>query len=75
MEMKMKEIYRNRLVDLGEAMTLLLGGKKLTIEQLMLIKESTDKQKNLALMIRAASTLKGQEYTNYCVNARILSRK
>lgn len=70
-----KEILENKLTNLGEAMSLLLSGKKLSSEQLLLIKESTEKQKNLALMMRAASTLKGQEYTNYCYNARILAKK
>lgn len=72
---KTKEILENKLVNLGEAMALLLNGKKLSLEHLALIKESTDKQKNLALMMRAATTLKGQEYTNYCYNARILAKK
>ena len=75
MIMTTKEICENRLVDLGEAMYLLLNGNELSSEQLVLIKESTDKQKNLALMMRAASTLKGQKYTNYCYNARILAKK
>ena len=70
-----KEILENKLMDLGEAISLLLNGQKLSLEQLTLIKESTEKQKNLALMMRAATTLKGQQYTNYCHNVRMLSKK
>ena len=75
MEKIMKEICKNKFVDLGEAMTMLLNGQRLSSEQLTLIKESTEKQKNLALMMRTATTLKGQEYTNYCHNVRSLGRK
>lgn len=71
----MKEIYKNKLSILGEAMNMLLKGQKLSEEQLTLIKMSTEKQKNLALMMRAATTLKGEQYTNYCYNVRKLNRK
>lgn len=74
MEITMNELCKNKLVDLGEAIILLLNGKKLSSEQLKLIKDSTEKQKNLALMIRAATTLKGQEYENYCHNVRNLAK-
>lgn len=75
MENTMAEICKNKLIDLGEAIDLLRNGQKMSYEQLMLIKDATDKQIRLAIMMRAASTLKGQEYTNYCRNVRILSKK
>lgn len=70
-----KELLENKLASLGVAIDLLRNGEKMSYEQLMLIKEATDKQIRLAIMMRAASTLKGQEYTNYCYNARILAKK
>lgn len=69
-----REILEDKMVSLGEAIDLFRNGQKLSIEQLMLLNDATDKQIRIAFMMRSASTLKGQEYTNYCHNVRMLSK-
>ena len=63
-------IYRDTLMKLGETMFSLYEGKELTVEQITLIKNSTDKQKLLAMEIVVLSNLQGKKYTNYCRNKR-----
>lgn len=70
MEKNSTELYRNKLMELGTAMFSFLTGKQLHTDQIMMIKEASDKQKILALEMVVASNLKGQEYTNYCRNKR-----
>lgn len=70
-----EEICRNKLRDLGVAMRSLIDGKTITLDQILLISEATDKQKNLALLMHAASTLEGKEYTTYCRNIRKILKK
>ena len=70
------ELYRDKLMELGIAMFSFLTGTELHPDQIMMIKEASDKQKVLALEMVAASYLKGKEYTNYCRNKRsIVSKK
>lgn len=75
MEKSSTELYRDKLMELGIAMFSLLTGKELHSDQIMMIKEASDKQKLLALEIVALNNLKGQEYTNYCRNKRSISSK
>lgn len=75
MEKTNREMYKDKLIELGIAMFALLTGKVLHPEQIDMIKNATDKQKVLALELVASNSLKGQEYTNYCHNKRKIGRK
>lgn len=75
MEKSSTELYRDKLMELGIAMFSLLTGKELHSDQIMMIKEASDKQKLLALEIVAANYLKGKEYTNYCRNKMKIAGK
>ena len=75
MENNNLENYRGTLMKLGEIMFSLYEGKELTIEQINQIKNSTDKQKLLAMEMVAFSSLEGKKYTNYCYNVRRLGRR
>lgn len=70
MENNNLENYRDTLMKLGEIMFSLYEGEELTEEQIMLIKNATDKQKLLAMEIVVLSNLQGKKYTNYCRNKR-----
>ena len=69
-----KDFLENRLIDLGDAIDLLRNGQNMSYEQLKLINDATGNQVQLAIMVKAASTLKGHEYTNYCHNVKTLSK-
>jgi len=75
MERSSTELYRDKLMELGTAMFSFLTGRELHPQQIVMIKEASEKQKILALEMVAASNLKGQEYTNYCRNKRSISSK
>lgn len=75
MENNNLENHRDILMKLGEIMFSLYEGKELTVEQINLIKNSTDKQKLLAMEMVAFSSLEGKKYTNYCHNVRRLGRR
>ena len=75
MEKNNTELYRDKLMELGIAMFSFLTGKELHPNQIMMIKEASDKQKILALELVSASYLKGKEYTNYCRNKRSIASK
>ena len=76
MEKSSTELYRDKLIELGIAMFSFLTGKELHPDQIVMIKESSDRQKILALEMVAIDNLKGQQYTIYCRNKRnINSRK
>lgn len=69
------EQYKERMLELGSSMFALLTGVRLHDEQLNLIKNSTDKERNLAMQIVAYDKLEGQAYTNFCQNMRRIREK
>ena len=71
----MMEQYRDKMRELGTSMFACLTGVKLHDEQIILIKNASEKEKLLAMEIVAYEKLKGQAYTNYCQNMKRIKSK
>ena len=61
MEQTNKEIYNEKLLELGAAMLALVNGKILNDHQIEIIKRASDRQKVLGIQLITAYNLSGQE--------------
>lgn len=75
MEQINKEIYNEKLLEIGAAMIALVNGKVLNDHQIEIIKQANDRQKVLGMQLMSAYDLSGQKYTNYCHNIRKINKR